>query len=100
MVENDELQSRAAKEVLAAMLERGGRPEAIAAELGLEGPVGADALDAAIADVVATHPDEVARYREGKKNLMGFFLGQVMRATKGQADPKATRAKLTAALEA
>lgn len=100
MVEGGQLQSRAAKEVLAAMLERGGRPSAIVAELGLEGPVEADALDAAVADVVARHPDEVTRYRDGKKNLLGFFLGQVMKATKGQADPKAARAKLTAALEA
>lgn len=99
MVEGGSLQSRAAKEVLAVLLERGGQPRAIAAELGLEGPVEAGALDTAIAEVVAAHPDEVARYRDGKKNIIGFFLGQIMKATKGQADPKEARAKLTRALE-
>ncbi|HHH30844.1 MAG TPA: glutamine--tRNA ligase/YqeY domain fusion protein [Polyangiaceae bacterium] len=100
MAEGGELQSRAAKRVLGIMVERGGRPEAIVSELGLEGPVEAGALDAAIAQVVASHPDEVARYRDGKKSLLGFFLGQVMKVTKGQADPKQARAKLAAALEA
>jgi len=99
MVEDGSLQARAAKKVLEVMLARGGEPKAIAAELGLEGAVEGDALAAAIAEVVAAHPDEVARYRDGKKNLLGFFLGQVMRATKGQADPKDARAKLAAALE-
>jgi Asp-tRNA(Asn)/Glu-tRNA(Gln) amidotransferase B subunit len=37
--------------------------------------------------VLAENPDEVARYREGKTGLMGFFVGQVMKETKGQANP-------------
>ncbi|MBU1920464.1 Asp-tRNA(Asn)/Glu-tRNA(Gln) amidotransferase subunit GatB [bacterium] len=50
-------------------------------------------LRALIEPLIKAHPQEVERYRSGKKNLMGFFVGQVMQSTNGQADPK-TVAKL------
>jgi glutaminyl-tRNA synthetase len=99
MVDSGTLRSTAAKQVLARMVEAGGDPQALVAELGLDG-VDEGALDAAIAEVLASHPDEVGRYRAGKKNLMGFFVGKLMRATKGQADPAAAREGLARALEA
>ena len=49
--------------------------------------------------MLAAHPDELAKYREGKKNLMGFFMGQLMKATRGAADPKAANQILRAKLE-
>ncbi|MCA9620635.1 MAG: glutamine--tRNA ligase, partial [Myxococcales bacterium] len=87
------------KRVLAEMVERGGEPEALVASLGIE-EVDADALDGILDEVLAAHPEEVARYREGKKNLIGFFLGQVMRKSGGQADPNAARKRLMTRLEA
>jgi len=42
----------------------------------------------AMEELIAKHPQEVARYRKGKKNLAGFFVGQLMREFKGKADPK------------
>ncbi len=59
----------------------------------------AGAIDRAVADVLAAHPDERAAYRAGKKGLLGFFVGQTMRATSGRADPKRVQAALAAALE-
>jgi Asp-tRNA(Asn)/Glu-tRNA(Gln) amidotransferase B subunit len=56
------------------------------------------ALTATVREVLDAHPDEVAAYRGGKTGLIGFFVGQAMRATGGRADPKAVRAALEEAL--
>ena len=86
-----------AKAVLAEMLAHGGEPAAIAAAKGFEAMSG-DSLVAAVAEVVAAHPDEWGRYRDGdeddRKKLTGFLTGQVMRATRGQADAQAVQAEL------
>ncbi len=86
-----------AKAVLAEMLAHGGEPAAIAASKGFEAMSG-DSLVAAVAEVVAAHPDEWGRYRDGdeddRKKLTGFLTGQVMRATRGQADAQAVQAEL------
>ena len=47
-------------------------------------------LETVIAEVIASHPNELERYKSGQKQLMGMFMGQVMKASKGKADPKAT----------
>jgi len=52
------------------------------------------AIDALIDPVLAAHPDEVAAYRGGKIKLMGFFVGKVMKASKGQANPKRVNQRL------
>jgi aspartyl-tRNA(Asn)/glutamyl-tRNA(Gln) amidotransferase subunit B len=46
------------------------------------------ALEAEIDKIVAASPDEVARFKAGNNKLMGFFVGQVMKATQGKANPK------------
>jgi aspartyl-tRNA(Asn)/glutamyl-tRNA(Gln) amidotransferase subunit B len=53
-----------------------------------------DSLAAAVAGVVAAHPDEWERYRQGEDKLAGFFTGAVMKATKGQANGNAVAAEL------
>ena len=50
-------------------------------------------------DAFDSHPDELARYRSGEKKLFGFFMGQMMRATKGKADPQAARQRLQEMLD-
>ncbi|PHI19169.1 Asp-tRNA(Asn)/Glu-tRNA(Gln) amidotransferase GatCAB subunit B [Lewinellaceae bacterium SD302] len=50
-------------------------------------------------DVITANPDKVAAYRKGKKGLIGFFMGEVMRASKGSAEPKETQLLLRKALE-
>jgi len=47
-------------------------------------------LETVIADVISAHPSELERYKAGQKQLMGMFMGQVMKASKGKADPKVT----------
>ena len=55
---------------------------------GLEQVSDAGELEGVVARVLAAAPDEVAAYRQGKTKLMGFFVGQVMRETRGQANPR------------
>ncbi|MEZ5312058.1 MAG: Asp-tRNA(Asn)/Glu-tRNA(Gln) amidotransferase subunit GatB, partial [Microthrixaceae bacterium] len=55
-----------------------------------------DALAATVDEVIAANPDEWQRYCDGDGKLTGFFVGQVMKATKGQADGKAVSALLNA----
>jgi aspartyl-tRNA(Asn)/glutamyl-tRNA(Gln) amidotransferase subunit B len=83
-----------AKAVLADLLAAGGGdPAAIAAARGFEA-MSEDSLAATVAEMVAAHPDEWGRYREGEDKLTGFFTGLVMKATSGQADGKAVAAEL------
>jgi aspartyl-tRNA(Asn)/glutamyl-tRNA(Gln) amidotransferase subunit B len=83
-----------AKAVLADLLAAGGGdPAAIAAAKGFEA-MSEDSLAATVAEVVAAHPDEWGRYRDGEDKLTGFFTGLVMKATSGQADGKAVAAEL------
>lgn len=49
-----------------------------------------DFLEKIVSEVLAAHPDKVAEYRKGKKGLLGFFMGEVMKASNGKAEPKAT----------
>jgi Asp-tRNA(Asn)/Glu-tRNA(Gln) amidotransferase B subunit len=60
----------------------------------------ASALDPIIDEVVAANPDEAAAYRGGKHGLLGFFVGQVMRATGGTADPRVVNERLREKLRA
>jgi Asp-tRNA(Asn)/Glu-tRNA(Gln) amidotransferase B subunit len=79
----------AAKEVLAIMVEEGGGdPLAIIEERGLEQISDATALETEIEAMIEAHPEEVEAYRGGKVGLLGFFVGQVMKRTKGQANPE------------
>ncbi len=63
-------------------------PRAVAERLGLVQVSDQGALGSWVDEVLAAHPAEVARYRGGETKLMGFFVGQVMKRSKGTADPK------------
>lgn len=63
-------------------------PAVLAQQLGLTLDLDQDELVSAMRELMAQQPDEVKRYRQGKKNLVGFFVGQLMRTFKGKADPK------------
>jgi len=56
-------------------------------------------LESAIDAVIAANPDEVARFKAGNHKLMGFFVGQVMKATQGKANPKQVNELLRKALD-
>jgi glutaminyl-tRNA synthetase len=94
LVDTDEITNRAARTVFETMVESGGDPEALVDEQGLRQVDDTDALEAVISEVIDDHPDEAARYRDGKTGLIGFFMGQVMERTDGSANPEVARSLL------
>jgi len=82
------ISGKIAKTVFEAMAETGKPANAIVEEEGLVQVSDASAIDPIVDAIITNHPDEVERYRDGRKKLMGFFVGQVMKATKGKANPK------------
>ncbi|MFO7893171.1 MAG: glutamine--tRNA ligase/YqeY domain fusion protein [Longimicrobiales bacterium] len=87
LIADGTLSSSAAREVLAEMVETGGRPDEIVDAKGLRQVSDADALAETIGQILAKHPDKVDAYRAGQTGLLGFFMGQVMRETGGKANP-------------
>jgi aspartyl-tRNA(Asn)/glutamyl-tRNA(Gln) amidotransferase subunit B len=93
MEQNGELSATQAKTVLLELLENGGDPKAVAGAMGFE-QLSSDSLGATVAEQITLNPDEWTRYREGDEKLAQFFIGQVMKVTKGQANGKAVIAEL------
>ena len=93
------ISGNAAKEVLDAVVETGEDPATIVEEKGLEQVSDEAALESEVDAALEAHPDKVAAYRDGKTGLLGFFVGQVMRATGGRADPKLVNRLLRERLE-
>jgi aspartyl-tRNA(Asn)/glutamyl-tRNA(Gln) amidotransferase subunit B len=87
MIESGEVSSSAAKEVLVAMGPGAGDPRALAERLDLLQVSDASALATAVDEVLSANPEAVERYRGGEAKVLGFLVGQVMRATGGKADP-------------
>ena len=89
MVEGGEVNRSSAREiVLPAMAETGADPRAIVEEQGL-GAIGAgDELQAIVAKIIGDNPKQAQQLRDGQDKLIGFFVGQVMKATQGRADAK------------
>jgi aspartyl-tRNA(Asn)/glutamyl-tRNA(Gln) amidotransferase subunit B len=81
------ISGRLAKDVFAAMVETGKSPAALVEERGLKQVTDTGAIEAAIEAVMKVHADKVGEYRSGKDKLFGFFVGQVMKATQGKANP-------------
>ena len=76
------------KELLPEIFEKGGDPEAIVKERGLGAVSDTAALEAFVDQAIAANPGPVADFKAGKKAAAGFFVGQVMKLSKGKADPK------------
>ena len=99
LVKEGTINRNTAKSVLQEMLTTGRSARAIVEAKGLAQVSDEAALAAIVAQVIADHPDEVRRYREGKKGLFGWFMGQVMRATGGKANPATVKKLLSERLE-
>ena len=82
------ISGKQAKAVFADMVETGDDPATIIERRGLKQVSDTSALAAVIETICADNPDKVEQYRSGKTGLMGFFVGQVMRETHGQANPQ------------
>ena len=76
------------KELLPEIFEKGGDPAAIVQERGLGAVSDTAALEAFVDQAIAANPGPVADFKAGKKAAAGFFVGQVMKLSKGKADPK------------
>ena len=87
LVEKGTINLNSGKEVLGAMFETGKAADAIVKEKGLVQISDADQLAQIVDQLLADHPDEVQSYRDGKTNLLQWFMGQVMRETRGRAKP-------------
>jgi aspartyl-tRNA(Asn)/glutamyl-tRNA(Gln) amidotransferase subunit B len=84
-----------AKTIFEEMTATGKEPETIIEEKGLRQISDKDELRQAARKVIDSHPGEAARYRTGKTQLIGFFVGEVMKATRGKANPKEVNSIIT-----
>jgi len=88
LVEGGQVTANSGKAVLATMFATGKGAAAVVQEQGLAQVSDEDALARVVDEVLLAHPDEVASYRAGKQTLAQWFVGQVMRATRGKANPQ------------
>jgi aspartyl-tRNA(Asn)/glutamyl-tRNA(Gln) amidotransferase subunit B len=100
MVDDGTVSSSAAKEVLEGVLEGEGSPRGVAEARDLVQISDTSALEAAVEEALEANPEAVANYKEGEKKVVGFLVGQVMRATQGKADPKLVNQLLSQKLDA
>ncbi|MEG3349519.1 Asp-tRNA(Asn)/Glu-tRNA(Gln) amidotransferase subunit GatB [Novacetimonas sp. GS1] len=87
LVADGTINGKIAKEVFEDMLETGDSAADIVERKGLKQVTDTGAIDTVVADIMTKHADKVAEYRSGKDRLFGFFVGQVMKAMAGKANP-------------
>jgi len=87
LIEENIISGRIAKDVFEIMVEEQKSPEAIVEEKGLRQISDTSSIEAAVEDVISENPDKVKEYKGGKTKLIGWFVGQVMKKTKGKANP-------------
>ena len=88
LVESGKITGAVGKKVFASMFEGRGSAAEIVAAGGLGAQVSDDAIEQAARDAIAKNPDNVAKFKSGNEGVFKFFVGQVMKATKGQANPQ------------
>ena len=87
LISDNTINGKTAKDVFAIMVETGKEPNVIVEEKGLKQVTDTGAIETIIDAVLEANPDNVAAYKGGKQNLMGWFVGQVMKQSKGTANP-------------
>lgn len=100
LIDDKTISGKIAKDVFADMFATGKAPADIVKEKGLVQITDTTAIEKVVDEVIAANPKETESYRAGKTALMGFFVGQVMKASGGKANPKAVNEILKAKLEA
>ncbi len=98
-VETGVVTANTAKAVLAEMFDTGRSSEAIIAERGLDQISDPDRIESLVDRAIEDNPGPLRQYLEGKDAIFGFFMGQVMRASRGRADPQIVRKALTDRLD-
>ncbi len=98
LAEEGTISGPAAKEVFAELMAKGGDPAEIISARGLTQVSDESAIAAIVDEVLAANPDKVAAYRDGKTALLGFFVGQALKASGGKANPKVVQEVVAARL--
>ena len=88
LVESNKITGTIGKKVFATMFESGRSAADIVAAEGLGAQITTDVIEQAAREVIAKNPDNVAKFKSGNEGVFNFFVGQVMKATKGQANPQ------------
>ena len=99
LLQNKKVTAKAGKKIMEKLPKNSKMPSTIAEELGLLGVVEEDVVVAAVKQAIDENPEAVSDYHEGKKNAMNFLIGQVMRLTRGKADPGETHKLIEAELK-
>jgi aspartyl-tRNA(Asn)/glutamyl-tRNA(Gln) amidotransferase subunit B len=99
LLQNKKVTAKAGKKIMENLPKNSKMPSTIAEELGLLGVVEEDVVVAAVKQAIDENPEAVSDYHEGKKNAMNFLIGQVMRLTRGKADPGETHKLIEAELK-
>jgi aspartyl-tRNA(Asn)/glutamyl-tRNA(Gln) amidotransferase subunit B len=91
MAAKGEITGKLAKEIFPKMFATGDPARVIVARDGLQAISDSSELEKMVADVIAASPKQVEQYRGGKTTVIGFLVGQVMKASRGQANPQAVQ---------
>ena len=94
MIDEGKISGKQGKDVLVAMFASGQSAAAVVEEKGLVQVSDTGEIDQVIDEVIAASPKQLEQYRAGKETLFGFFVGQVMKASKGKANPKVVNERL------
>jgi aspartyl-tRNA(Asn)/glutamyl-tRNA(Gln) amidotransferase subunit B len=95
MVASSRISGKMAKEILSEMVRTEKSAGEVMAEKGLEQINDADKISSVVRQIIAANPKQVEQYRSGKTATLGWFVGQVMKATRGQANPQLVQEVLT-----
>jgi len=93
------ISGKIAKEIFEAMCNGKGDADTLIERQGLRQVSDSETIERIIGEVIAAHPEQVTGYREGKHKLLGFFVGQVMKLSKGKANPKQVNDRLKSRLD-
>jgi aspartyl-tRNA(Asn)/glutamyl-tRNA(Gln) amidotransferase subunit B len=99
LIDEGKISGKQGKDVLVEMFKTGKPAQTIVEEQGLVQVSDTGEIDALIDNVIAANPDQLANYRSGKEALFGFFVGHVIKASKGKANPKVVNERLRAKLQ-
>ena len=98
-IKSGDISGKIAKDVFMKAFDENRDPTAIIEEEGLQQISDSDSLAPMIQEIIDNNPKSVADYKAGKKKALGFFVGQVMKATKGQANPGVVNQMIVELLE-
>jgi aspartyl-tRNA(Asn)/glutamyl-tRNA(Gln) amidotransferase subunit B len=86
-IKDNTISGKIAKEVFDAMWQGQGDANAIIESKGLKQITDTGAIEALVNEVIANNPQQVEQFKAGKEKVLGFFVGQIMKATQGKANP-------------